>query len=558
MLAMVVCTSWPAFTQRGTEGQPVNLEFRAVDRNGQPMLDLARADLRLRVDGREYPVRALELRRFSGPLAAPFASNLDTGRDVVLVVDEESVLPGSIEPVREALSAVVTRLAANDRIGLLSLHGTGMALAPTDRRAAVERAIGDVRGRAFSRETDDDFSCRTRVALQRLTNLFGTLPRGATTTVIIFSSALAVPAPAPVFVVGGQTCILQPSHFDEFREVAARSAASVYGLRVVDRALPDDAGKAAGLEKIVLSLDGNVERLSTTPADQLRRIVEETAPYYVASFELDAPKEKNARRLIDLTVAREGVNVRVQREAIVATTEAPGRSSPRDMLRVSAAFRALPLRAAAYPSVNPGEKTMKVIVLFEPDGQAALTSAMAALFSEEGRLVTQWVSEAADLARRPVLAGLIAPPGTYRLRVAAVDDSGRSGAVDAEMRAALTEAGPVKLSAMLLSALDGGSMVPRLQFGPGDAGAGVYFEAYGPPRCAGIAATLELSDSPEGPARVTAPASPTPIDQSDGCILVGGFDIGALPPGDYVVRAIVSVDGKPAGRATRTLRKTPR
>jgi hypothetical protein len=101
-------------------------------------------------------------------------------------------------------------------------------------------------------------------------------------------------------------------------------------------------------------------------------------------------------------------------------------------------------------------------------------------------------------------------------------------------------------------------MVPRLQFGPGDAGAGVYFEVYGPPRCAGIAATLELSDSPDGPARVAAPASPTPIDQSDGCILVGGFDIGALPPGDYVVRAIVTVDGKPAGRATRTLRKTPR
>ena len=558
VLAFVVSAGWPASTQVRVEGQPVNLAFRAVDRNGQPVLDLARTDIRLSVDGRERPVRALELRRFRGPVATPFASNLDVGRDVVFVVDEESILPGSIEPVRDALRAVVSTLAPDDRIGVLSLHPNGMTVAPTDRRPAVERAIGDVRGRAFSRETDDQVACRTREALQRLANMFGTLPRGATTTVVIFSAALAVPPPAQLFERGGAVCILQPAHFDEFREVARQSAASVYGLRVVDRALPDDAQKVAGLEKIVLPLDGQVERLSTTPADQLRRIVEETATYYVASFELDEPAQKNARRRIDLEVIREGVTARVQREAIVTTTDGSRPTSPRDMLRVATAFRALPLRAAAYPSLNPGEKTMKVIVLFEPEGQAALTSAMAALFSEEGRLITQWVSEPADLARRPVLAGLVAPAGTYRLRVAAVDDADRSGAVDVEMRVALTDAGPVKLSAMLLSALEGGSMAPRLQFGPRDAGAGVYLEAYGPPRCAGIAAALELSASPDGPARLTAAASPTPIDQSDGCILVGGFDIGALPPGDYVVRAIVTVDGKPAGRAMQTLRKTPR
>ena len=31
--------------------------------------------------------------------------------------------------------------------------------------------------------------------------------------------------------------------------------------------------------------------------------------------------------------------------------------------------------------------------------------------------------------------------------------------------------------------------------------------------------------------------------------------IGALPPGDYIVRAIVSLEGQPAGRVSRTLRK---
>jgi hypothetical protein len=41
----------------------------------------------------------------------------------------------------------------------------------------------------------------------------------------------------------------------------------------------------------------------------------------------------------------------------------------------------------------------------------------------------------------------------------------------------------------------------------------------------------------------------------DGKIVFGGFAIEALAPDDCQVRAVVSSDGKPAGRVTRTLRK---
>ena len=38
-------------------------------------------------------------------------------------------------------------------------------------------------------------------------------------------------------------------------------------------------------------------------------------------------------------------------------------------------------------------------------------------------------------------------------------------------------------------------------------------------------------------------------------MVIGALPIAALPPSDYVVRAIVSVDGRPVGRVLRTLRK---
>ena len=47
------------------------------------------------------------------------------------------------------------------------------------------------------------------------------------------------------------------------------------------------------------------------------------------------------------------------------------------------------------------------------------------------------------------------------------------------------------------------------------------------------------------------PAGPSPERR----MIVGAVPIAALPPGDYVVRAIVSVDGRPVGRVLRTLRK---
>lgn len=126
-LALLVGGSWPAQTQISISGQAFNLEFRAFDRRGQPVLDLTAADVRVRVDGREWPVRSL-LRRSGGSLPPPFASNTETGRDVVLVVDEDSVLPGSIEPVREALKTVVDMLGSTDRVGLLSLNANGMSV----------------------------------------------------------------------------------------------------------------------------------------------------------------------------------------------------------------------------------------------------------------------------------------------------------------------------------------------------------------------------------------------------------------------------------------------
>ena len=96
---------------------------------------------------------------------------------------------------------------------------------------------------------------------------------------------------------------------------------------------------------------------------------------------------------------------------------------------------------------------------------------------------------------------------------------------------------------------------PRLQFSRADTMAVGVAEVYGVPKGANVTVQFEIADSdaaqPRGAAAGNVQNGPT----EDARVVFGGFGIETLEAGDYVMRAIVSIDGKVAGAATRTLRK---
>jgi hypothetical protein len=83
-----------------------------------------------------------------------------------------------------------------------------------------------------------------------------------------------------------------------------------------------------------------------------------------------------------------------------------------------------------------------------------------------------------------------------------------------------------------------------------------YFEVYGSvPNFAGVDVALELANTPEGPAIIRVPAILTPTQDPDLRRASGVVPLAKYPVGDYVVRGIVTIDGKQVGRVIRTLRK---
>jgi hypothetical protein len=71
-----------------------------------------------------------------------------------------------------------------------------------------------------------------------------------------------------------------------------------------------------------------------------------------------------------------------------------------------------------------------------------------------------------------------------------------------------------------------------------------------------LAATLEVAREAEGPPLVTVPLALKRADDAR-VIATGAVPIGALPPGDYVVRGVIALEDGTKGRVTRTLRKVP-
>ena len=555
-------------------GGTATVPFRALTAEGQPVTDLKVGDVSLKIDGRAREIKSIELideRRASAPAPEgkpagepPFATNASmaaaaAGRDVYVLVDEESIAPGKDEAVKEAIGHLVSALSAEDRVAMASIRQGGPNVGLTTDFAGIKAAAGKLAGYAGGREESaTDITCRTVKAIQTLQGVFqNAAALTEPPTVIFFSTSLASLQAGRTVTVGGATgsqlCEIRTEQMNQFGSAAQVARANFFVVELTDSGPSSfPAVASGGLENLTGVTNGEMLRMSANAEAQMKRIAASTSVYYLAAFEAEASDRSGTKR-VDLTVARDGLTVKAPRELAFGRPAGKSASaSPRDMIRVATAFPDLPLRAAAYSSRNPGDDKVRVLALFEPmDPDTKLNAAVVGLFDEKGKLTAQWTAQSADLATQPSMAALIVPAGTYRVRIAAKDASGRSGAVDVHgFAATLIEAGPIKLGDLVLGKIGPKGPVPAMQF-EGDQEAIAIIELYGRPE-----GPLKMyAEVLTGGEPVQIPLSPSASNEPDKFLLSAQIPLASLKPGDYTVRAVVAVEGHPDAQVTRTLRK---
>jgi hypothetical protein len=433
----------------------------------------------------------------------------------------------------------------------------------TSERNKTRQAVDLIAGKApRTPRTAQEASCHTRDVLDQVSGVITAVPHDAVpTTVVLLSTGLVGPD-AIVTKLGGANvggCTLSADHFEGVATATAGSGAEFYIVRANVGVISATATESTvGLEHLAGVTGTQVMPLSQGSDSSLTRIVRETSAFYQVAFDVD-PSERNSRpHRFEVKSPRPDVTLRAQPTVIMARPDAPKSSAaktPKDTLRDAMAYTDLQVRATAFSSRNSGDEKMKVVAGFEPlDPAVTFATAAAGLFKGD-TLVAQWTSKPEDLAAKPALAAMLAPPGTYRLRVAGADAAGHLGVVDQTITVELATAGSLKLSSILLGVpKTGGGMAPKLEFAS-EPTATVYFELYGGQTNMQLGAVVEIAAGVNEPALATAQPKWGGTSEPDKFTGTAELPIASLAPGDYVVRAIVGVAGMPEGRVMRTLRK---
>lgn len=564
---------------------PALVDFLAIDRAGQPVLDLTPSEIVLKIDGRARPVVSLQLVDFTeaggaslavpgDTLPPPFGSNvMGAGRSIVMLIDDDSIRQGRERETLAAAAGLLDKLPPAARVVIATPHG-GWKTRLTADRAEARRALSEISGRAFS---SDDVECRTRVTLNALHTTLTAFSAEAAPTILLVSGGLAGPREEITSGSSGlaratgrapvRSCDLRLEEFLKLGEAAAANRAHLYVIQPDDVLLStnmDQLSSAStdlrtGLTTLAGVTGGKLLHLTPSSGNPLIAAERESSAYYVAGFAPTAAESGSTRR-VDVQVTRPRVTV-VRRTSVRIEQSLPRPAGPEPtsaamIVRDPSTRRGLPLRVAGYASRNADPSApMRVLVVAEPlNAAAGLASAAAGLFNPQGRLVSEWTSTAASLGRGPILAALTGPPGTYRLRVAAVDTAGRAGTADYFVDATLAPAGPLKLSGLMLAVPQERALRPALEFSSEPA-ALASLEIYGQAEGRPILATLEVAESANGPSILTLPVQVSATREPDAFLGTASIPIAGLAPGDYVVRVTVNLQDRPQGRVMRTLRK---
>ncbi len=537
------------------------------------------------------------------PPPAGYSSNesVSGGRLMLFVIDQPNIRFGATQSIQRTVGEFIDRLQPSDRIAVVGI-GPGNASTPfTDDRERVKRAIAQMGGlnrqfgfadfdiaqvealdiargtlgaleRVLVRECSGSMfeidQCSSQVQAQAMqmaadAQMNGQMTIGTLRTLL--RGLASIDAPKTLFFVSeGFPIDDQRSAVNELGALAGLARTSIYALRldnrlfdIADPTLPtmpafERAMLIDSMDSLADSSRGASFAINGAGAGVFDRIESELSGYYLVGVE-SAPTDKNGTpHPVRVEVTRKGATVRARRMMKDDSLD-PAARVPRQVvanaLNTPLPLSALPLKAAAFSLRGPERNRVQLLV--HTDIGKGYTEAHRVALSyyiadADGRIVD---SRAVDAPLPPVMKGVPSPlqyvtgaslpPGDYTFKLAAADGD-QIGSVEHHFTAGLAVHDALTFSDLIvggpIDSRDIGhpSVSHLVSFGSVQG----YFEAYGP-GLDRLVARFELAASPDGPALVDKPVTANRMNDAR-VIFTDLLLTRQLPPGRYVVRAVVS------------------
>jgi VWFA-related protein len=537
------------------------------------------------------------------------------GRLIVIAVDEPNIRFGGAIAINRAAMSFVDRLAPSDRIAVAGIGIGAPSTPFTADRQRIKQAIGRMVGQkqagrfgdlghnigvaeAIQIERGDlgllqavqerecvdvdrrmQQVCFTEVEMQAR-NLAQDIGHEGDQTVnalrALLSGLRTIEGAKTLILISEGFIMNDPPLIIELGSLAAAARTSLYVLRLdttwfdVTNArgprdpFTDRRVQTEGLELLAGAARGTMFDVVGRPENLFERIESELSGYYLLGVESD-PKDRDGKaHPIRVDVPRRGALVRSRRQLI--NTPADQRSGRTRREAVAAALAspliasALPLRVASFSLQGPEADKVQILIHADigTDYSSSKVTALAYVVSDSnGRVVEE---KAFDARLLPVMSGVPSAlqyktgaslaPGDYTLKFA-VAEGDRAGSIEHAIHAGLPKADTMSFSELMVGGpTDPGELLqPTIGYQVTFGSVHGYFEAYGT-SAADVSVEYEIGTDESSPAllNVDVPARPAGDTRA---IFSRVMATHQLPPGRYLLRAVVSVKNRAIKTLTR-------
>jgi len=537
------------------------------------------------------------------------------GRLILFVIDQPNIRFGASQSIQRTVGAFIDRLQPTDRIAAVGIGPGNLSTPFTSDRERVKRAISRMTGmsrqlevgdfnisateaaaisrgefgaleRVLARECSvqvfpDPDGCRVGVQAQAMEmaqdpQLNGEATISTLRTLLYGLAAIETPKTL-IFVSEGFPVEDRRPAVLELGALAGTARTSLYVLRL-DRTLFDVAEPSLlampvfdrfalneGLDMLAAAARGTVFNVTGTGTNIFERIESELSGYYILGLESMPQDRDGGSHPIRVDVARRGTTVRTRR-IFKGQFDDPSARTPRQS--VAAALTApltlssLPLKVAAFSLLGPERGRIQLLIHADIGAgytEARLVTLAYTIADPDGRIVDSRLVE----ARLPPImkgvpsplqfvAGASVPIGEYVVKVAAVDGD-RVGSIEHTFRAAVSESNGLTFSDLMVGGpidtrdLQQPTVSDLVSYGMVHG----YVEIYGP-AADQLATKFELAATPTSPTLTDVEVKANRVSETR-TIFSNVMPTRLLPPGRYVLRAVVSDMTGSSPEVVRTL-----
>jgi VWFA-related protein len=542
-------------------------------------------------------------------------------RLIMLAIDQGNIGASRGKYAIDAARRFIGRLSPDDRVGLVTIPGAGPQIDFTANHALVENALNSIRGTSDQGEHQDsqiglsesialdrgnkqvlqqivdrecaglsagplgdcvgglqaqartlfiDQKSRTRDTLVSLQHVMDRLARTSTPkTVVLLSEGVMIDARDL-----GEISWLGPA--------AARGQVTLYVLQLEPPAFEASNSRSSpsrsadiqfahdGLGFLAGAARGSVFNIVSGADSAFNRLTLELSGYYLLSFEPEPGDRDTKTHKIKIEVpGRKNATVRARNEFSV---DAPRALTTEQQLADTIAAPLLAsdigLKLTTFSFTENEGGRVRVVIAAEIDRSQNAGRKLSLAYTvvdSRDQIVSSQLEPEVTLPVSPesqtqtYLGAITAATGTYRIKLAVVDDTGKRGSVEHTIQARLTNAGQLHVTDLLLGEEGGagGGLIPTVSADfKGDLLHG-YLELHSeaPEVLRSATVALEVAASPDARALESAPArfddgGATPARRA----AEGVVPIALLPAGEYVARAVVTVAGQRVGQVSRPFR----